>query len=87
MIGDLRERLETVVEGSRLEILRMKDKRIVERLLEGSRVEETLDDLDLHEVFARCLAVHEIPEEQRPALIRTYQEVLQSIHDEDPGAE
>jgi len=27
--------------------------------------EETLDDLNVNDVFERCLAVHDVPEEQR----------------------
>lgn len=49
--------------------------------------EETLDDLNVNDVFDRCLAVHEIPEEQRPELLQAYQETLSSLYEDDALAE
>lgn len=87
VIGDLRERLETAAAGSGLEILRIKNNRLFDRLLSRSHPEETLDDLDENDVFARCLAVHEVPEEQRAVLTLAYQETLASLHNDDLRAE
>jgi len=55
--------------------------------LSRSHPEETLDDLDENDVFARCLAVHEVPEEQRAVLTLAYQETLASLHNDDLRAE
>lgn len=87
VIGDLRERLEAAAAGSGLEILRIKNNRLVDRLLSRSHPEETLDDLDENDVFARCLAVHEVPEEQRAILMLAYQEAIASLHNDDLRAE
>jgi len=87
VIGDLRERLEAAISGTQLEILRIKNNRIIDRVLGQIHEEETLDDLNVNDVFARCLAVHEVPEEQRPELLRAYQETVSSLVEDDVQAE
>ncbi len=87
VIGDLRERLETAVSGTGVEILRIKNNRIIDHVLGQIHEEETLDDLDVNDVFERCLAVHEVPEDQRPELLRAYQETVSSLYEDDVKAE
>jgi exonuclease SbcD len=87
VIGDLRERLDAALSGSEMEILRVKNSRISDRVLGQMHDEETLDDLNVNDVFARCLAAHEVPEEQRPQLLRAYQETVASLLADDPRAE
>lgn len=48
---------------------------------------ETLDDLSVNEVFERCLAVHDVSEEQRPELLRAYQETVLSLYEDDAQVE
>ncbi|MGF1615167.1 MAG: exonuclease SbcCD subunit D C-terminal domain-containing protein [Gammaproteobacteria bacterium] len=86
VIGDLRERLDAAISGTGMEILRVKNTRILERVLGQTHEEETLDDLNVNDVFERCLAVHEVPDEQRPELMRTYQETLSSLYETDAQA-
>ena len=45
------------------------------------------DDLNVNDVFERCLSLHEVPEEQRPDLLRAYQETLTSLYHDDAKAE
>ena len=87
VMGDLRERLDAAVAGSGMEILRVKNSRLSDRVLGQMHDAETLDDLDVNDVFARCLAVHAVPEEQRLQLLRAYQETVASLLADDPGAE
>jgi exonuclease SbcD len=87
LIGDLRDRLETMISGTEMEILRIKNNRIVDRVLGRIHDQETLDDLDVNDVFERCLAAHDVPQEQRQELILTYRETLSSLHEDDPQAE
>ncbi|MBK1721089.1 exonuclease SbcCD subunit D C-terminal domain-containing protein [Thiocystis violacea] len=87
MMSDLRQRLELAVEGSGLEILRVRNNRIVERVLERMEEEEHLADLEVGEVFERCLAAHGILAEEQSELRRAYQEILHALHDADPLAE
>ena len=87
VIGDLRERLEAAISGTQMEILRIKNNRIIDRVLGLIHEEETLDDLNVNDVFERCLAVHDVPEEQRPELLRAYQETVSSLYEDDVQAE
>ena len=87
VIGDLRERLEAAISGTQMEILRIKNNRIIDRVLGQIHEEETLDDLNVNDVFERCLVVHEVPEDQRPELLRAYQETLSSLYEDDVQAE
>ena len=87
VIGDLRERLEAAISGTQMEILRIKNNRIIDRVLGQIHEVETLDDLTVNDVFERCLAVHDVPEEQRPELLRAYRETLSSLYEDDLQAE
>lgn len=87
VIGDLRERLEAAISGTDMEILRIKNNRIIDRVLGQIHEEETLDDLNVNDVFERCLAVHEVPEDQRPGLLQAYQETVSSLYEDDMQAE
>lgn len=87
VIGDLRERLEAAISGTQMEILRIKNNRIIDRVLGQIHEEETLDDLNVNDVFERCLAVHDVPEEQRLELLRAYQETVSSLYEDDVQAE
>lgn len=87
VVGDLRERLDTAIAGSKMAILRVKNNRIINRVLGQIETQETLDDLNANDVFERCLAANEVPENQRPELIRTYSEVIHLICEENRNKE
>ena len=84
IIADLQERLRELIEGTALEILRTKNLRLAERVLSGMSAEETLDDLSVEDVFARCLAAHAVPAEQRDELVAVFQEAVLALHGQDP---
>lgn len=84
IIADLQERLRELIEGTSLEILRTKNLRLAERVLSGMAEEETLDDLSVEDVFARCLAAHAVPTEQQDELAAVFQEAVLALHDQDP---
>ncbi|MDY0188342.1 MAG: exonuclease SbcCD subunit D C-terminal domain-containing protein [Syntrophus sp. (in: bacteria)] len=85
--SSLRAKLDEAVAGTAMEILRVKNTRVMERALGGENREESLDDLDVTDVFKRCLDAHEIPREQRLVLMEAYNEILVSLHEADPQAE
>ena len=87
IISDLRERIDAATAGSQLEVLRVKNSRIIDRVLGQLHEQETLDDLDVNQVFERCLTQHEVSDEQRPVLVHAYREIVQSIHEEDTQAD
>ena len=84
IVADLQERLRELIDGTSLEILRSKNLRLVNRTLSRLAAEETLDDLTVDEVFARCLAAHEVPVEQQGELVAVFREAVLALQDEDP---
>jgi exonuclease SbcD len=87
VIGDLQERLRELTDGTVLEILRAKNVRLAERTLSRMAADETLDDLSVDDVFARCLAAHEVPQEQQEELAALFRESVAALHDDTgPGA-
>ena len=52
-----------------------------------SHESETLDDLNELDVFERCLAVHDISDDQRGLLLQSYQEIITALHEDDIQAE
>jgi exonuclease SbcD len=87
VISDLRERMEYFISDTEIEILRIKNNKIADRMLRQMNEEETLEELNVYEVFQRCLDAHNIPEEQRPELTNAYQEILLSLYEDDVQAE
>ena len=87
IITDLRQRLEALAAESTLEILRIRNNRVVETALGKMREDETLDDLDVHDVFLRCLDSHDVPAEQRDVLIDAYREVVREVEEGDAREE
>lgn len=85
--GNLRGRLEEAIAGTGMEILRIRNNRVVERALMHLYEDESLDDLSVSDVFVRCLDSHGVPEEQRPALLDTYQEIVTILAEHDVKAE
>lgn len=86
LISDLRDRVEALMAGADMEVLRIKNARIMEHALERDDDADTLDALDVYEVFERCLAAHGVPDEQRPDLRLAYRETVASFLEEDPHA-
>lgn len=87
VLTDLRERLETLISGTDIELLKVKNNRIINRVLNRIDDNETLDDLNEHDVFERCLNAHNVPSEQRPELLRSYQQTLTRLYEDDAHAE
>jgi len=70
-----------------LEILRIKNRSIVNIALSPFAENETLDDLDDSEVFSRCLDAFKITgSEERRILTETYKEAIDSMANEDTNA-
>jgi len=87
VVSDLRALLEKVISGTKLEILRVQNKRLIDQVLSRIECEENLDDLDVDDVFERCLSAHDIAPAQRSTLIQAYREVVQSLAEDDVRAE
>lgn len=83
IITNLRHKIAEKVEGSAIEVLKIKNSRLNERVMGELLIEETLDDLKPEEVFKRCLDAYEIVDEERPILTHCYQEIIKQISDEE----
>jgi exonuclease SbcD len=86
IIGDLRDRLDELTVGTNLEVLRIRNERVLDRGISGASY-ESLADLSIDEVFKRCLDANEVPPEQQDDLIRTYREAAAMIQEEDAAWE
>jgi exonuclease SbcD len=87
IIANLREILDEALEGSAMEIRRIKNKRVMDRVLNSIQEDETLDDLDTGDVFTRCLDTFDVPQEDRVELTASYNEIIKSLDEEDVNAE
>jgi exonuclease SbcD len=87
VLSDLRERLESLISGTDIELLKVKNNRIINRVLNRIDDNETLDDLNENDVFERCLNAHNMPIEQRPELLHAYQQILTQLVEDDTHAE
>ena len=85
--GDLRGEIEAIIEGAQAKVLRVKNTRIIERVLRSAKTEETLDDLDVNDVFLRCMDSNEIFDTQRDELLSVYREIVESVLESDKKAE
>lgn len=87
IIGNLREVLDEALADSTMEIRRIKNRRVMDRVMSRIAENETLDDLDTSDVFTRCLETFDIPDEDREGLTSSYNEIIKSFHEEDVNAE
>lgn len=87
IISDLRQRLDAIITGTKMEVLRAKNKRVVEKVMSRMESEEILDDLDVNEVFQRCLDAHQVSRAQINELFTTYNEAVKSLYEEDQQVE
>ncbi|PHR30547.1 MAG: exonuclease sbcCD subunit D [Desulfotalea sp.] len=68
LIASLQEDLRQAVAGSKLEILRIVNSRIIDSILESETSQETLEQLSVEEVFDRCLTQNSITGQQHDEL-------------------
>ena len=87
IVGNLQDIFDDAVVGSDLEIRRVQNRRIIERMMSRQSVDETLDDLNSLDVFNRCLESHVVPDRERSLLLQSYHEILTSLAEEDVSAE
>ncbi|MEA3333870.1 MAG: exonuclease SbcCD subunit D C-terminal domain-containing protein [Pseudomonadota bacterium] len=87
IVGNLQELMDEAIADTDMEIRKIKNRRVIERILNQSDKAETLDDLNKNDVFIRCLDSHEVAEKERPELIRSYQEIINILQEEDSNEE
>ncbi len=84
--GNLKERIFEWTKETKLEVLRVRNRRTFDHTLSGQDETESLDDLDSGEVFNRCLHAHELSPEQCAVVLQCYSELMQAVHEKDVNA-
>ena len=87
IIGNLREMFDETLADSSMEIRRIKNKRLIDRVISTIQEDETLDDLNVQDVFERCLDAFDVPDVDRIELTGSYNEIIKSLHEEDVNEE
>ncbi len=87
IVSELREEVAAMVEGLPCEVLKIKNTRTYNKVLNQEQGAETLQDLNEKEVFERCMTVNEIPDSQKESLLEAYQQILHNIYHDDSRAE
>ena len=83
IIPQLSQQVREMAADSKLEILRIQNKRLFERAMKRMHSDESLDQLSELDVFKRCLNQHEIPQEQHDELHFAFQEIVSGLSDEE----
>ncbi|WP_131668963.1 exonuclease SbcCD subunit D C-terminal domain-containing protein [Psychrobacter pygoscelis] len=87
IVTNLRELVQSLIEGLPFEVLKIKNTRTYDKVMQQQESTETLQDLDELEVFQRCLNAHAVAESQRDSLQAAYEEILYTIRHADSQAE
>lgn len=85
IVPDLAARMEDLVEGSAVELLRVLNPRALAQLLPDGRERLSLGELEPAEVFERCLEENEVPAEQREELRLCFAEIVAALQAHDAG--
>ena len=87
IVSELREEVQAMVEGLAFEVLKIKNTRTYNKVLNQEQTSEALQDLNELEVFERCLTTHEVAENQKDSLRDAYQQILHNIYHADSRAQ
>ncbi len=87
IIGNLSEILNETLADTSMEIRRIKNRRLIDRVIGTIDENETLDDLNVNDVFERCLDAFDVPDEDREKLTESHNEIIKSLDEEDVNAE
>ncbi|MEL0619462.1 exonuclease SbcCD subunit D C-terminal domain-containing protein [Psychrobacter proteolyticus] len=87
IVSNLREQVQAMVEGLPCEVLKIKNTRTYNKVLNQQQTSENLQDLNEMEVFERCLTLNDIPDSQKDSLRDAYGLILYNLRHEDKQAE
>ena len=83
LIDDLQEQISSAVEDTRLEVLRISNKRIYNHILKQSAKIKTLEELSPHQVFQQCLDLSEIPANQQQEMMLDFETILNALQNSE----
>ena len=87
IVSELREHIQSIVNDLPCEVLKIKNIRTYNKVLNQQQISETLQDLNEEEVFERCLTAHDIPDEQKSSLRDAYDQIVYNLRHADTRAE
>ena len=87
IVSDLREQVQALVEGLPCEVLKIKNTRTYNKVLNQQQTSENLQDLNEMEVFERCLTINDVADSQKDSLRDAYGQILYNLRHEDKQAE
>ena len=87
IVSDLREQIQAMVTGLPCEVLKIKNPRTYNKVLNQEAASETLQDLNEMQVFERCLSANEVTDAQKLTLRDAYAQIIHDIHHKDAQAE
>jgi len=87
IIGNFREVLDELLEDSKLEIRRVKNRLLQNKVMTPIIDEESLYDLQPDEVFNRCLNAFGVASEDKHGLILCHNEIMKVLEEDDSYAE
>lgn len=87
IVSDLREQVQEMVEGLPCEVLKIKNTRTYNKVLNQQQTSENLQDLNEMEVFERCLTINDVADSQKDSLRDAYGQILYNLRHEDKQAE
>ena len=79
IIPNLLELVQSVVKGSAVELLRVQNKRLIREVMKEGATQKSLDDLNVFDVFEKCLTQKAVPETDRDELRAKYREVVDEV--------
>lgn len=87
IVNELREAVNAMIEGLTCEVLKVKNTRTYNKVLNQPQSSETLQDLNELDVFDKCLEINGIADTQKASLRSAYQQILHNIYHDDAQAE
>ena len=84
IVASLQENMRQAVAGSKLEILRIINTRIIDSLLTNDNNLETLEELSVEEVFRRCLDQNNITGQQHDELTLRFNQAVDLLQQREP---
>lgn len=87
IVNELREEVNAMIEGLTCEVLKIKNTRTYNKVLNQQQSSETLQDLNELDVFDKCLEINGIADTQKASLRSAYEQILHNIYHDDAQAE
>ena len=87
IVNELREEVNAMIEDLTCEVLKIKNTRTYNKVLNQQQSSVTLQDLNELDVFDKCLEINGIADTQKASLRSAYQQILHNIYHDDAQAE